>query len=136
MGAQVNAPVIALPTSGLFSRRFDFNQLLEAGTLTAGRQYKIINHTKGTEFYDVLPEDGRTPRIYGTEQDKIEVIIIGHEDAEELLMIENEIDNSSHDHVDEECCAPEEGDHTAESQPDSETNLNDDLEDDYYEFGN
>lgn len=136
-GAQVNAPVIGLPTSGLFSRRFDFNQLLEAGTLTAGRPYKIINHTKGTELYDVLPDDGRTPRIYGIEQDKIEVIIIGHEDAEELLMIENEIDNSNHDHEDEECCAPEEGDDTVEeSQPDSETNLNDDLEDDYYEFGN
>lgn len=135
-GAQVNAPVIALATSGLFSRRFDFNQLLEADILTAGRQYKIVNHTKGTEFYDVLPDDGRTPRIYGTEQDKIEVIIIGHEDAEQLLMIENEIDNSNHDHEDEECCAPEEDDDTTESQPDSYTNLDDNLEDDYYEFGN
>ncbi len=110
--------------------------MLEEGILTVGREYKIINHTKGTEFNNVLPEDGRTPRIYGTEQDKIEVIIIGHEDAEELLMIENEIDNSSHDHVDEECCAPEEGDDTAESQPDLEVNLNDNLEDDYHEFGN
>ena len=51
-------------------------------------------------------------------------------------MIENEIDNSSHDHEeDEECCAPEEGEHTAESQPDLEDNLNDNLEDDYHAFG-
>lgn len=135
-GAKVNAPVVALPTSGLFSRRFDFSQLLEESILTVGREYKIINHTKGTEFNNVLPEDGRTPRIYGTEQDQIEVIIIGHEDAEELLMIENEIDNSNHDHEDEECCAPEEDDDTTESQPDSYTNLDDNLEDDYYEFGN
>ena len=51
-------------------------------------------------------------------------------------MIENEIDNSNHDHEDEECCAPEEDDDTTESQPDSYTNLDDNLEDDYYEFGN
>ncbi|SLJ84263.1 DUF2345 domain-containing protein [Psychrobacter sp. DAB_AL43B] len=135
-GTKVNAPVVALPTSGLFSRRFDFSQLLEADILTAGRQYKIINRSKGTEFYDVLPEDGRTPRIFGIEEDEIEIVIIGHEDAGELLMIENEIDNSNHDHEDEECCAPEEDDDTTESQPDSYTNLDDNLEDDYYEFGN
>lgn len=135
-GGQVNAPVIALPTSGLFSRRFDFSQLLEEGILTVGREYKIINHTKGTEFNDILPEDGRTPRIYGTEQDQIEVIIIGHEDAEELLMIENEIDNSDHDHKDEECCAPEKTDDNNTAEFDSETIINDDLEEDYYAFGN
>ena len=137
-GIKVNAPVIALPTSGLFSRRFDFSQLLEAGMLTAGREYKIINHTKGTKFYDVLPKDGRTPRIYGTEQDEVEVIIIGHEDAEELLMIENEIDNSGHGdgHDHEECCAPEEGDDNEIDESDSEADMNDNLEDDYHEFGN
>jgi uncharacterized protein (DUF2345 family) len=135
-GGQVNAPVIALPTSGLFSRRFDFSQLLEEGILTVGREYKIINHTKGTEFNNVLPEDGRTPRIYGTEQDQIEVIIIGHEDTEELLMIENEIDNSNHDHEDEECCAPEETDDNEIDESDSEADMNDNLEDDYHEFGN
>ena len=140
-GSKVNAPVIALPTSGLFSRRFDFSQLLEEGILTVGREYKIINHTKGTEFNDVLPKDGRTPRIYGTEQDQIEVIIIGHEDAEELLMIENEIDNSNHDHEDEdededeECCAPEETDDNEIDESDSEADMNDNLEDDYYAFG-
>ena len=136
MGGKVNAPMIALPTSGLFSRRFDFSQLLEAGLLNAGRKYKVINHTKGTEFDDVLPEDGRTPRIYGTEQDEIEVVIIGHEDAEELLMIENEIDNSNHDREDEECCAPQEDDDNDVAESDLEININDNLEDDYHEFGN
>lgn len=135
MGGKVNAPIVALPTSGLFSRRFDFNQLLEAGLLTAGRKYKVINHTKGTEFYGVLPEDGRTPRIYGTEQDEIEVIMIGHEDAEELLMIENMIEDIVHEH-EEECCAPEEGDESDTAESDSEANINDDLEEDYHAFGN
>ncbi|GAA0308785.1 DUF2345 domain-containing protein [Psychrobacter aestuarii] len=135
-GSKVNAPMVSLPTSGLFSRRFDFSQLLEEDVLTVGREYKTINHTKGTEFRDVLPEDGRTPRIYGTEQDQIEVIIIGHEDAEELLMIENEIDNSNHNHKNEECCAPEETDDSNTVEFDSETDTNDNLEDDYHAFGN
>jgi len=135
-GARVFTPVITLPTSGLFSRRFDFSQLLEANVLTAGKLYKIINHSKGTEFYGELPEDGRTPRIYGTEKDDIEVIIIGHEDSEELLIIENEMENSVHNHEDKECCAPEESDDTAGSQPVSSATLDDDLEDDYHAFGN
>ncbi len=51
-------------------------------------------------------------------------------------MIENEIHNSDHDHKDEECCAPEEDEDNEIDESDSEADMDDNLEDDYHEFGN
>lgn len=53
-------------------------------------------------------------------------------------MIENETENSNHDHEEERCCASEEHDdeNMTEFQPDLNTILNDDLEEDYHVFGN
>ena len=71
-GAKINAPVIALPTSGLFSKAFDLKKLLPQDFIDQGISYKLINHTKGTEFEGKLDEDGQTLRVFGDKAEKIE----------------------------------------------------------------
>ena len=72
-GARVNAPVIALPTSGLFSKAFDLKKLLPQDFIDQGISYKLINHSRGTEFDGKLDEDGQTLRVFGDEAEKIEL---------------------------------------------------------------
>ena len=73
-GAKINAPVIALPTSGLFSKAFDLKKLLPQDFIDQGISYKLINHTKGTEFEGKLDEDGQTLRVFGDKAEKIEFV--------------------------------------------------------------
>jgi type VI secretion system secreted protein VgrG len=72
-GAQVNAPVVALPTSGLFSKAFDLKKLLPQDLIDQGISYKLINHSKGTEFEGKLDGDGQTLRVFGDKADKVEL---------------------------------------------------------------
>ena len=45
-GATVNAELPKMPESGIFSRRFDFSELINTNLLKDGFKYKVINHTK------------------------------------------------------------------------------------------
>ena len=73
MGGKVNAPMIALPTSGLFSKAFDLKKLLPQDLIDQGISYKLINHSKGTEFEGKLDEEGQTSRVFGDEVEKVEL---------------------------------------------------------------
>ncbi len=73
-GAKVNAPLIALATSGLFSKAFDLKKLLPQDLIDQGISYKLINHSKGTEFEGQLDEDGQTLRVFGDKADKVEFV--------------------------------------------------------------
>lgn len=77
-GAKVNAPVIALPTSGLFSKAFDLKKLLPQDLIDQGISYKLINHSKGTEFEGKLDENGQTLRVFGDKSEKVELELIGN----------------------------------------------------------
>ncbi len=78
MGGKVNAPVIALPTSGLFSKAFDLKKLLPQDLIDQGISYKLINHSKGTEFEGKLDEEGQTLRVFGDKAEKVELEILGN----------------------------------------------------------
>ncbi|MGP5649611.1 DUF2345 domain-containing protein, partial [Psychrobacter celer] len=71
MGAKVNAPMIALPTSGLFSKAFDLKKLLPQDLIDQGISYKLINHSKGTEIEGKLDEEGQTLRVFGDKAEKV-----------------------------------------------------------------
>jgi uncharacterized protein (DUF2345 family) len=73
-GGKVNAPMIALPTSGLFSKAFDLKKLLPQDLIDQGISYKLINHSKGTEFEGQLDKDGQTLRVFGDKAEKVEFV--------------------------------------------------------------
>ena len=77
-GGKVNAPVISLVKSGLFSKAFDLKKLIPQDLIDQGISYKLINHSKGTEFEGQLDEDGQTLRVFGDKADKVELELIGN----------------------------------------------------------
>ncbi|PJX25002.1 hypothetical protein CAP50_05455 [Psychrobacter sp. L7] len=94
MGAKVNAPMIALPTSGLFSKAFDLKKLLPQDLIDQGISYKLINHSKGTEIEGKLDEEGQTLRVFGDKAEKVELILdsisIREDDSFELTPLDDE----------------------------------------------
>ncbi|WP_367110621.1 contractile injection system protein, VgrG/Pvc8 family [uncultured Psychrobacter sp.] len=78
MGSKVNAPMIALPTSGLFSKAFDLKKLIPQDLIDQGISYKLINKTRGTEIEGKLDEEGQTLRVFGDEPEKVELEIFGN----------------------------------------------------------
>ncbi|MEN6670711.1 hypothetical protein AAJP47_10065, partial [Psychrobacter sp. B38] len=99
-GAKVNAPMVALPTSGLFSKAFDLKKLIPQYLIDQGISYKIINHTRGTEIEGHLNEDGQTLRVFGDKAEKVELElnVIGLE-CEDL-----EYKNEGEPDDEDECC--------------------------------
>ena len=107
-GAQVNAPVIALATSGLFSKAFDLKKLIPQDLIDQGISYKLINHSKGTEFEGKLDEDGQTLRVFGDEAEKIELELLGninHKGEIKAIDVSDQIesDDSSIEDLFEDC---------------------------------
>ncbi|MBH0096162.1 DUF2345 domain-containing protein [Psychrobacter sp. NZS113] len=107
-GAKVSAPVIALPTSGLFSKAFDLKKLLPQDLIDQGISYKLINHSKGTEFEGQLDKDGQTLRVFGDKVEKIELKILGnvnHKGEIKVIDVSDQIecDNCSIEDLFEDC---------------------------------
>ena len=101
-GAKVNAPVVALPTSGLFSKAFDLKKLIPKDLIDQGIRYKLINKTRGTEIEGKLDEDGQTLRVFGDKAEKIELELIDTIALEcEDLEYEDEIED---DDDENDCC--------------------------------
>uniref|UniRef100_UPI001919DC07 DUF2345 domain-containing protein n=1 Tax=Psychrobacter sp. Pi2-51 TaxID=2774132 RepID=UPI001919DC07 len=101
MGGQVNAPVISLLKSGLFSKAFDLKKLLPQDLIDQGISYKLINHSKGTEFEGKLDEDGQTLRVFGDKAEKVELvldsILIREDDSFELTPLDDEYNHDDGD---------------------------------------
>ncbi|OXL28314.1 DUF2345 domain-containing protein, partial [Psychrobacter sp. DAB_AL32B] len=77
-GRQVNAPVISLLKSGLFSKAFDLKKLLPQDSIDQGISYKLINHTQGTEIEGQLDREGQTLRVFGDKAEKVELELLGN----------------------------------------------------------
>ncbi|WP_025651837.1 MULTISPECIES: contractile injection system protein, VgrG/Pvc8 family [unclassified Psychrobacter] len=77
-GGKVNAPVISLVKSGLFSKAFDLKKLIPQDLIDQGISYKLINHTRGTEIEGKLDEEGQTLRMFGNKAEKVELELIGN----------------------------------------------------------
>ncbi|WP_201590365.1 hypothetical protein [Psychrobacter fozii] len=95
-GSKVSAPVIALPTSGLFSKAFDLKKLLPQDLIDQGISYRIINHTNGTEIKGRLDEDGQTLRVFS---EKVELEIIGnvnHKGEIKTIEVSDQIECDNH----------------------------------------
>lgn len=107
-GAKVNAPVVALPTSGLFSKAFDLKKLIPQDLIDQGISYKLINHTRGTEIEGKLDEEGQTLRVFGDKAEKIELEILGnvnHKGEVKITDVSDQIecDNCSIEDLFEDC---------------------------------
>ena len=72
-GMKVNAPMVSLPTSGLFSKAFNLKKLIPQDLIDQGMKYKIINHSQGTEIKGTLDKDGQTLRVFGDSSESIEM---------------------------------------------------------------
>ena len=133
-GATVNAQLPKMPETGIFSRRFDFKDLISPELLINGFKYKVINKNKNTEFIGILDKDARTERIFSDNPDNIEIILLGksEDDSEKLLLIEEEISQEKFDSSDEACCGGHDDDHNHDIE---ELNDDNDLEADFKSFG-
>ena len=132
-GAVVNAQLPEMPKSGLFSRRFDFKNLIEAELLNEGFKYKVINKSKNIEYIGTLDQEARTERIFSDSADNVEVVLLGKSEVEQDKLLLKEVPISDGKQS-EACCG---GDDTDDSS-DSDEEVNDDLslEEDYQAFGN
>lgn len=131
-GAVVNAQLPEMPKSGLFSRRFDFKNLIEAELLSEGFKYKIINKSKNIEYTGTLDQEARTERIFSDSADHVEVVLLGQSEAEQDKLLLKEVPISDGEQS-EACCG---GDDTDDGSV-SDEEVNDDLslEEDYQAFG-
>ena len=121
-----------LPQTGLFSRRFDFSSIFTPDFLTAGISYQVINRSQNSERIETLDEKGRTSRFYGDSKDEIEISVIGKLTKEQkwALIPDNETEHEDH------CCACDEEDHDCEEISETEEVVEDNLLEDYNQFGN
>ncbi|UYZ68217.1 DUF2345 domain-containing protein [Moraxella bovis] len=134
-GEEVLTELPSFPTTGIYSRRFDFGQLFDAEELKRGIKYKLINHSKNTSTTGILDELGRTARVFGNDKDEIEAVIMGHDNSDELIMYEIQNDFNTTNLDDVVCCACES--ESLELKPiDDNLNTEDSLEEDYNDFGN
>ena len=129
-GAVVNAQLPEMPKSGLFSRRFDLSDMFNIEDLKKQIKFKVINKTKKTEYFGVLDEQARTPRIFGDSADTIEIQFVADSCDEEIPTTELEDELYNHDvgeFVDDGL--------DAEVEQDSNATVEDDLENDFKNFG-
>ena len=128
----INSRLPLLPQTGLFSRRFDFSSIFTPDFLTAGISYQVINRSQNSERIEVLDEKGRTSRFYGDSKDEIEISVIGKLTKEQkwALIPDNETEHEDH------CCACDEEDHDCEEISETEEVIEDNLLEDYNQFGN
>ncbi len=59
-GEIVNAQLPKMPESRIFSRCFDFKDLISAELLQDGFKYKVINYSKKVEYIGFLDESSST----------------------------------------------------------------------------
>ena len=134
-GATVNSQLPKMPKNGVFSRRFDFKDLISQELLAGGFKYKVINKDKKTEYIGILDQDARTARIFSDNPDNIEILLLGKsdDDSDKLLLIEEDENNNKIDGSDEACCTGhDEDDH---NHNDEELDDANDLESDFKSFG-
>ncbi|QIO10151.1 type VI secretion system Vgr family protein [Acinetobacter lanii] len=134
-GATVNAQLPKIPESGIFSRRFDFKDLISSELLKSGFKYKVINKDKNTEYIGFLDENARTERVFSDNPDSVEIVLLGksEDESDKLLLIEEEFTQDKSDSSDEACCGGhDEDDH---DHHDEEFNDESDLEADFNSFG-
>ncbi|WP_257229502.1 MULTISPECIES: type VI secretion system Vgr family protein, partial [unclassified Acinetobacter] len=134
-GANVNTQLAKMPETGIFSRRFDFKDLISQELLAGGFKYKVINKDKKTEFIGTLDQNARTERIFSDNPDNIEILLLGKSDndSDKLLLIEKEVDHNKTEGPDEVCC----GEYDEDNYDKNTENLNEDndLEADFKSFG-
>jgi uncharacterized protein (DUF2345 family) len=134
-GATVNAELPKMPESGIFSRRFDFSELVNSDLLKDGFKYKVINHAKKTEYIGFLDQFARTGRIFSDNPDSVEILLLGKNDdsSDKLQLIEEVITEGQGHGSDETCCG---GDDDHNHVHDSDENIEDtDLKADFESFG-
>src|SRR5690606_39151685 len=114
-GATVNAQLPKLPERGVFSRRFDFKDLISKELLEDGFKYKVINKNKNTEFIGLLDKDARTQRIFSDNPDNVEIRLLGKSeiDSDKLFLMEEDV---SQDNLGEACCGGHEDDHNHDAE--------------------
>jgi uncharacterized protein (DUF2345 family) len=134
-GATVNAELPKMPESGVFSRRFDFSELVNAGLLKEGFKYKVINHAKKTEYIGFLDQFARTGRIFSDNPDSVEILLLGKNDdsSDKLQLVEEVITEGQGHGSDEACCGGDDG-HNHEHNSD-EYIEDTDLKVDFESFG-
>ncbi|MBI1452664.1 MULTISPECIES: type VI secretion system Vgr family protein [Acinetobacter] len=132
-GETINAQLPKLAKNGIFSRRFDFKDLISQELLENGFKYKVINKDKNTEFIGMLDKDARTQRIFSDNPDNIEIRLLGKSeiDSDKLVLIEENISQDKLDHLNEACC----GGHDDEHKHDAEEIDDNSLEADFKSFG-
>ena len=136
-GATVNAELPKMPESGIFSRRFDFSELINNDLLKDGFKYKVINHAKKTEYIGFLDQFARTERIFSDNPDNVEILLLGksNNSSDKLQLIEEKITEDQSKFSDETCCGgDDEHDHN-NRQIAEELNEDDDLKLDFENFG-
>ncbi|RKG31162.1 type VI secretion system tip protein VgrG, partial [Acinetobacter guerrae] len=131
----VNAQLPKMPESGIFSRRFDFSELVNADLLKDGFKYKVINHAKKTEYIGFLDQFARTGRIFSDNPDSVEILLLGKSDdsLDKLQLVEQVISEGQGHGSDEACC---DGDDDHNHDNDSDEHIEDtDLQADFESFG-
>ncbi|NNP67310.1 type VI secretion system Vgr family protein [Acinetobacter sp. Ac_5812] len=134
-GATVNAELPKMPESGIFSRRFDFSELVNADLLKDGFKYKVINHAKKTEYIGFLDQFARTGRIFSDNPDSVEILLLGkNDDSSDKLQLVEEVITEGQGHGSDEACCGGDDDHNHEH--DSDEHIEDtDLKADFENFG-
>ena len=134
-GATVNAELPKMPEGGIFSRRFDFSELIDSNLLKDGFKYKVINHAKKTEYIGFLDQFARTGRIFSDHPDNVEVLLLGKNDdcSDKLQLVEEAIVDDKTHLSNETCCGgDDEQDHSLLGE---ESNDDHDLQVDFESFG-
>lgn len=134
-GATVNAELPKMPESGIFSRRFDFSELVNSDLLKDGFKYKVINHAKKTEYIGFLDQFARTGRIFSDNPDSVEILLLGkNDDSSDKLQLVEEVITEGQGHGSDEACCGGDDDHNHEH--DSDEHIEDtDLKADFESFG-
>ncbi|KXZ73466.1 Phage-related baseplate assembly protein [Acinetobacter venetianus] len=134
-GATVNAELPKMPESGIFSRRFDFSELVNSDFLKDGFKYKVINHAKKTEYIGFLDQFARTGRIFSDNPDSVEILLLGkNDDSSDKLQLVEEVITEGQGHGSDEACCGGDDDHNHEH--DSDEHIEDtDLKADFESFG-
>jgi type VI secretion system VgrG family protein len=134
-GATVNAQLPKMPESGIFSRRFDFSELVNADLLKDGFKYKVINHAKKTEYIGFLDQFARTGRIFSDNPDSVEILLLGkNDDSSDKLQLVEEVMTEGQSHGSDEACCGGDDDHNHDH--DSDEDIEDvDLKEDFENFG-
>ncbi|WP_227678399.1 DUF2345 domain-containing protein [Psychrobacter vallis] len=102
-GGKVNAPLISLVKSGLFSKAFDLKKLIPQDLIDQGISYKIINHTRGTEIEGQLDEEGQTLRVFGDKAEKVE-LELDAVNIREINIDDLDLDENFGDRYEDEDC--------------------------------